>query len=120
MIARSAPENPIGKEEPQDPVVIPEHTDGGNVTVPPTTSQSTFIRRFSSRRLSHKKPELPPITRRASDIGAKFTGLDVVPPVSNYVRQVSAESQEQEKPVEDSDSDNDKVNTERKQVQGLV
>lgn len=105
MIARSAPENPIGKEESQDPVVIPEHTEGGNVTVTPTTSQSTFIRRFSSRRLSHKKPELPPITRRASDIGAKFTGLDVVPPVSNYVRQVSAESEEQEKPVEDSDSD---------------
>ena len=112
MIARTAQENPNGKEEQQDPVVIPEHSEGGgNTSVKPTTSQSTFIRRFSSRRLSHKKPELPPaVTRRASDIGAKFTGLDVVPPVGNYVKQVSVESSEEQTALEDdTDSDYEKV-----------
>ncbi|XP_048736294.2 LOW QUALITY PROTEIN: tyrosine-protein phosphatase non-receptor type 21-like [Ostrea edulis] len=108
MIARTTQDNPIGKDDPQDPVVIPEHNDGSSVVVKPTTSQSTFIRRFSSRRLSHKKPDVPPITRRASDIATKFTGLDVVPPVGNYVRQVSAESEEPVAAEEDSDSDYEK------------
>lgn len=116
MIARTTQDNPIGKDDPQDPVVIPEHNDGSSVVVKPTTSQSTFIRRFSSRRLSHKKPDVPPITRRASDIATKFTGLDVVPPVGNYVRQVSAESEEPVAAEEDSDSDYEKVKMNKNRI----